>query len=277
MGGSKKRRDDKKNVILLCHTHHDQVTTGGWKDGLREESGVRYYWRDAGNGKIEWIVDYGEPSSGTVEHNRIDDQRGASSMALDRPARESTQGTEVMPSAGDTRSPTPKIDQQGEATASVGEGAGLTWDAWVQQGEALAQAVQRLPWAIGDWVIAGETLFNEKASQHYDSLGLSQERLANYAWVARQFPPSTRVEVLSWTHHREVAALPEPKRAALLTDAQETGKTTRELRDIVKGPPEPRAKRYSVAELREIAGQAHWGELPQVVSFLDWLQEREAS
>ena len=69
---------------------------------------------------------------------------------------------------------------------------------------------------IGDWLNYGEHAYGEKYAHAVNDT--QTETWMNYAWVARHVEISTRVENLSWSHHREVAKLhetPDVQRALL--------------------------------------------------------------
>ena len=121
-----------------------------------------------------------------------------------------------------------------------------SWDAWVAQGETLAQAIKMLPWTVGDWIFYGEDAFGSDAVwQHLDSLGMDYARLSNYAWLARSIPPGERRADVSWSAHRLVAtrALPPEARALILLRASNEGLTTAQVAEIVRettgGAPPP--------------------------------------
>ena len=107
--------------------------------------------------------------------------------------------------------------------------AGLTWERWVEIGQSLGSTVKNLPWAVGDWLVLGEDAFGERAAQHLQDVGMAVERLSNYAWVSRAFPPTTRVEGLTWTHHRYIAKLNEDERSFWLRRSLEENLSTGEL------------------------------------------------
>ena len=118
-----------------------------------------------------------------------------------------------------------------ERRALVIEGP-LSWERYEELCATLETMEEAVGFWIGDAIIRGEQEFGERAYQPWTAKGYKAERLRQYAWVAQQFPPVTRVS-LSWTHHRIAAALPEPQ--ALLERAVAEDLSTRELREIVQG------------------------------------------
>ena len=56
----------------------------------------------------------------------------------------------------------------------------------------------------------------------------------HYAWVAGRVEICTRVQILSWAHHREVAPLTSAKQKDWLAKAVANGWSVRELRAAIK-------------------------------------------
>ncbi len=103
-------------------------------------------------------------------------------------------------------------------------------------------------WAIGDWIIYGEsrTDWGEMYDQAVADFDYDYGYLTNMVSVARKFDFSRRVKSLSWSHHQAVAALPEPEQNRLLAEAVEKKWGREDLRAIVKkmqpgypNPPRP--------------------------------------
>lgn len=114
---------------------------------------------------------------------------------------------------------------------------GLSFDDWARVGPNLILMATGYRWWLGDWILYGETAFNEEAAQAIDPSWLNEEdirQIPNYAWVARAFPPSERVLELSWTHHRIAAALGRKRdREKVLKMALEERLSTRKLQALV--------------------------------------------
>lgn len=100
--------------------------------------------------------------------------------------------------------------------------------------------------AVGDasaWVIADCVAFGMKkiktdpAWQIYATMieqRYQRQSLYDLGYVARSVDISRRREILSFTHHREVAALPPDEQRAWLDDAISHNWSTRELRDEIQ-------------------------------------------
>lgn len=86
------------------------------------------------------------------------------------------------------------------------------------------------------------------------------------ASVCRGFETSRRREVLSFTHHREVAALPPMEADELLDQAAHMGWSTRDLRSAVRefncGP----VRRISLADDTLNGFIDHYGDIAQEYS-----------
>lgn len=94
-----------------------------------------------------------------------------------------------------------------------------TYEEWEGCGEVLSRADKMVHWWIGDWVNYGENRWGEKYAQALDETKFDYQTLRDDAWVARQFDLSRRRDNLSFSHHREVAALPITKQDELLAKA----------------------------------------------------------
>jgi hypothetical protein len=112
--------------------------------------------------------------------------------------------------------------------------APLSYVEWESLGSHL-QAVHRsvLFW-IGDWLVWGQGKWGEKYAQAVESTGYAVQTLMNAQWVASRIEISLRGEVLSWSHHREIAALEPPEQGVWLKAAVDNQWTVRELRDEIK-------------------------------------------
>lgn len=104
----------------------------------------------------------------------------------------------------------------------------LPFEAWESDGYALGRMEKSIQWWIGDWLNFGERAYGEKYAQAMETTGLTYEAVAHYAWVANKV--CTRVQTLSWAHHREVAALSAAEQEEWLDVADREGLSTRELK-----------------------------------------------
>jgi len=138
----------------------------------------------------------------------------------------------------------------------------LTWDEWIKVGRSLSGYLRSVHWWIGDWLNYGERRYGERYSQALSETGFSYDTLAQDKWVASRFPPEARRPVLSFSHHREVAKLPEPERHAWLEAAERRGLTSRELHEVVRSTLQgPEA---TVQEAPHPNGRAN--EVPEVAA-----------
>lgn len=85
---------------------------------------------------------------------------------------------------------------------------GLSFEDWLNVGQDLADADRSLRWWIGDWWAYGKHHYGErlKALKEAKGFPLSFQSCMDAGWVSRVFETSRRREVLSWSHHQEVAA-----------------------------------------------------------------------
>ena len=82
---------------------------------------------------------------------------------------------------------------------------------------------------MGDWWRFGEQKYGERAKAALES-DYSFQTWMDAAWVAEKIETSRRREVLSWAHHREVAALPPAQQEKILSEAEENGWSRRDIR-----------------------------------------------
>jgi hypothetical protein len=99
----------------------------------------------------------------------------------------------------------------------------LPFEAWLEVGKRLSAVVNSSAWCLGDWLIYGEVFFTGRYREAIERTSLDYQTLRNYAWVARKFPLPRRRDKLSFGHHAEVAALPEPEQDYWLRKAEELG------------------------------------------------------
>jgi phage N-6-adenine-methyltransferase len=124
---------------------------------------------------------------------------------------------------------------QGKVTPTSWEPpASMTFDQWSEEGRKLQFMSNTINWWIGDWLNEGEKRYGETYAQAIEATGHKLEQLKNCKWVANAVKTSTRVDVLSWTHHRLVAELDPDAQTALLTFAAERELSSRELQEAVQ-------------------------------------------
>lgn len=139
----------------------------------------------------------------------------------------------------------------GQITAtSWTPGRELTFEEWQEAGQTLQQIGRAWQWWVGDWLNYGEARYGEKYAQAIDLTGLGYEAVANAAWVAGAVEPSTRVETLSWTHHREVAKMHPDRQEYWLDWARCEGMSTRELREAIREEEQKKLETPILAEAR---------------------------
>ena len=111
----------------------------------------------------------------------------------------------------------------------------VTEDEIDQLGNALSKIEDSRQWWWGDFALAQlpENADQYQTSEIYERLseryGIDKNSLKQYVFVCRAYPALTRVNAVSFTHHRQVAS--HDDRAELLQWAEETGASIRKLRD----------------------------------------------
>ena len=87
--------------------------------------------------------------------------------------------------------------------------AGLTLDEWSAIGRQISRLSSASAWWLGDWLLYGQSNYQERYQAAVQHSGLDYQTLRNYAWVARAVAMSRRRDRLSFQHHAEVASLPD--------------------------------------------------------------------
>lgn len=106
-------------------------------------------------------------------------------------------------------------------------------ESWLRDYSGLHAFQSASQWWLGDHYLFGERKWPGEHSQILEAR--NESSLSVYRWVSERIPPADRRQGLSWTHHREVAALDKPERDRLLDLAEQAELTTAELKREVKG------------------------------------------
>ncbi len=128
---------------------------------------------------------------------------------------------------------------------------GLLREQWEGIGHSLNRVGRGLQWWIGDWVNYGQREYGDKYTHALEGTGLEYQTLRDTAWVARQVPLSLRKDNLSWSIHKEVAALEPKEQEKWLNHVEAEKWTTRQLRVVLRrehnpAPPIPEGKFFVV-------------------------------
>jgi hypothetical protein len=111
----------------------------------------------------------------------------------------------------------------------------LPFEDWVAIGRKLCAGQQALNWHIGDWWAFGDHRYGDRAKLAAEGIfGREFQSLIDMATVARRFETTRRRVDLSFTHHREAAALPPEEADAILDRAEQECWSTREVRREVQ-------------------------------------------
>lgn len=83
-----------------------------------------------------------------------------------------------------------------------------SFDEWLKAGRKLLDVSGCINWWLGDWLNYGTAReWGHKYTEAAKLLEIDGAVLTQYAYVSARVQFSTRVEKLSWSHHREVCAL----------------------------------------------------------------------
>ena len=107
--------------------------------------------------------------------------------------------------------------------------------AWIAAGRALAAGRSETSWAFADWLVEGHRAFGKEAMQEAaETAGASLGKIRNYLSVATNYPLIRRRITLGFSHHLEVARLPEADADRLLDQAEADGWSVVTLREVVR-------------------------------------------
>jgi hypothetical protein len=113
-------------------------------------------------------------------------------------------------------------------------GGALTPGDWVRCGRSLGTVGRACGWWLGDWVRYGNARYGDRYKLAAQITGYDAQTLMNMAYVASRFAFSRRKEGLSFSHHAEVAALPQPDQDSWLETAASEHLSVRALREALR-------------------------------------------
>jgi len=117
----------------------------------------------------------------------------------------------------------------------------ITFEQWKNAGITLRALWEKIPFAIGDWLLFGEQRFPEEFSSVLDAY--ANETLRDYQFVCKQIPFERRRD-LPMSHHRAVAGLPPDVQDELLETAEREGWRRDRLRaEAMSRKPPDRVRR----------------------------------
>lgn len=117
---------------------------------------------------------------------------------------------------------------------SWSSGGALTTTDWVRCGRSLGTVGRACGWWLGDWVRYGNARYGERYKLAAQITGYDSQTLMNMAYVASRFDLSRRREGLSFSHHAELAALPQGDQESWLDTAAADHLSVRALREALR-------------------------------------------
>lgn len=222
-----------KIVAFLCRKHHELLTLNRWREGVytHPDGSVRYYIQnEKGENQCERIIEAAPENKDTDTSQEVyEDVTADDGTILTCPAPR-----------------LPAVKERAKKPAIQYEAVGLrlpenlTREQWEEVAGTIQQMVISVPWWVGDVLVYGQRFGEEMWQAIKDRGGADYERLRKYMWVAENVPIGTRVPMLKWSHHREVADLEPDKQRAWLQRAQDDNLSANALRKAISGEePEP--------------------------------------
>lgn len=109
-------------------------------------------------------------------------------------------------------------------------------------------------WGLGDLILVMEERFPEQVAQLMEASGRSPATCSHHARISSRIPLERRRQGLSWSHHREVAALEPGEQDVWLGRAESNRWSLDEFRGIVpKNRREGNAEKVDPAKLEDAA------------------------
>ena len=111
----------------------------------------------------------------------------------------------------------------------------LTQEEWRSFLNAIQSVKQSYQFVIGDWFAAGKDRFNVSYEEIAALTGFKVKTVEIWASACRNVPKFTRVNFLTFAHHRAVAILPPERQLQALQYAFENGLSARQLDAEIRG------------------------------------------
>jgi len=93
----------------------------------------------------------------------------------------------------------------------------LPFEEWSEIGKRFGEATKRFSWALGDWLVYGNSNFKQKVStklliEAEKVTGVDRQSLLSFATVCRRIPMEKRVPHLSFEHHQAISTISNEER-----------------------------------------------------------------
>lgn len=124
-------------------------------------------------------------------------------------------------------------------------------EAWIAAGRDFGKSSSDASWQFADWLAAGLEAWGREALQvAAETTGASRTKISHYLAVARAYPIVRRRTPLGFSHHLEVARLPEAEADRLLDQAEAEGWSRATLREVVREGRETQLERLRAENAR---------------------------
>lgn len=104
-------------------------------------------------------------------------------------------------------------------------------DAWIAAGRAILSRQSSASWEFADWLAVGHAAWGAKAMREAaEATGASAGKISHYLTVSKAYAPLRRRKSLAFSHHMEVARLPDEAADRVLDAAEAQGWSVHETR-----------------------------------------------
>ena len=126
-------------------------------------------------------------------------------------------------------------------------------EAWIAAGQALARDRSEASWEFADWLAAGHEAWGKEAMKvAAEATGATPGKISHYLKTATVYPPLRRRNSLTFSHHMEVARLPEADADHVLDEAEAEGWSHREIRAAARDASKDGKIARQAAEIRAL-------------------------
>jgi len=135
----------------------------------------------------------------------------------------------------------------------------ITKDDLVDIGKTLKVIEGANQFWIGDWINANWGEYERGKYEEAEKLGYESTTTRKYSEIADNIKSGTRVPLLTWTHHREIAYGFKPEvQQEWLQKAVDNNWTVRELKNAIREASKPKTPDAPEGEFRILYGDPPW-------------------
>jgi hypothetical protein len=160
--------------------------------------------------------------------------------------------TRIVPAGRDDGQPSARLTNVGWTPVRE-----IELHEWLDQGRRFGAMGRGAGWWIGDWLNYGNLRYGERYARAARITGYDAQTLMNMVYVASRFEISRRREMLTFSHHAEVAALLPAEQDRWLERAERERLSVHCFREELRCATGPTRKREADRSASAGPGSAH--------------------